>query len=437
MIASPQSASRSGEGPARNDGAGPQGASGPNGRPDGSRFNNTAGGQSAACAVQSPIDSQHEPHGGNWHACLTASADPDAGQPPSGAPPTAAGQVTPPAAPSASPPFGPGPLRLTGNGIDRQLHCRVLQSPLAGVSDRIFRNLVRRWAPDALLFTEMVSATGLELGHGHSKLDDLAGESGPIAVQLFDHRPAAMAEAARRAEACGAFLIDINMGCPVPKISRKGGGSGLIRDPELAARIVAAVAGAVRIPVTVKTRLGWCGSSADPVNFALGLQNAGARALTLHGRTREQGFKGQADWAAIAAVKRALTIPLIANGDVSSPEEALRCLAVTGADAVMVGRGTMGAPWLVGRIDAALRSLPVPPIPDAGQRLALAAEQLEALLEARGERGLLIARKHLGWTCQGFAGAAELRHGLMRAGTPHETRELLARASERIRENGP
>jgi nifR3 family TIM-barrel protein len=336
-----------------------------------------------------------------------------------------------------SPIAWPGPLHLSGNGIDRQLHCRVLQSPLAGVSDRIFRNLVRRWAPDALLFTEMVNATGLELGHGRSKLDDLAGESGPIAVQLFDHRPAAMAEAARRAEACGAFLIDINMGCPVPKISRKGGGSGLIRDPELAARIVAAVAGAVRIPVTVKTRLGWCGSSADPVSFALGLQNAGARALTLHGRTREQGFKGQADWAAIAAVKRALTIPLIANGDVSSPEEALRCLAATGADGVMVGRGTMGAPWLVGRIDAALRSLPVPPIPDAGQRLALAAEQLEALLEARGDRGLLIARKHLGWTCQGFAGAAELRHGLMRAGTPHETRELLARASERIRASGP
>jgi|GEM_PF-6613 len=437
MIASPQSASQSGEGPARNDGAGPQGASSPNGRPDGSRFNNTSDSQSAASAVDSPIDSRHEPHGGNRHTCRTASADSAAGQPPSDAPPTAAGQAAPPAAPSASPPFWPGPLHLSGNGIDRQLHCRVLQSPLAGVSDRIFRSLVRRWAPDALLFTEMVNATGLELGHGRSKLDDLAGESGPIAVQLFDHRPAAMAEAARRAEACGAFLIDINMGCPVPKISRKGGGSGLIREPELAARIVAAVAGAVNIPVTVKTRLGWCGSSADPVSFALVLQNAGARALTLHGRTREQGFKGQADWAAIAAVKRALTIPLIANGDVSSPEEALRCLAATGADAVMVGRGTMGAPWLVGRIDAALRSLPVPPIPDAGQRLALAAEQLEALLEARGERGLLIARKHLGWTCQGFAGAAELRHALMRAGTPHETRELLARASERIRENGP
>ena len=324
----------------------------------------------------------------------------------------------------------PQPLQLAGNGSSRQLRCRVLQSPLAGVSDRIFRGLVRRWAPDALLFTEMVNATSLELGHGRSKLDDLAAESGPIAVQLFDHRPAAMAEAARRAEASGAFLIDINMGCPVRKIARKGGGSGLIRDPDLAARIVAAVATAVAIPVTVKTRLGWCGTSADPVAFGLSLQNAGAQALTLHGRTREQGFSGQADWAAIATVKRALAIPLIANGDITGPEAARRCLAATGADGVMVGRGTMGAPWLVGRIDAALSGRPIPPLPGPRQRLALAAEQLDALVAAKGEQGLWIARKHMGWTCQGFAGAAQLRHGLMRAATPEAARQLLARAAD-------
>ena len=326
----------------------------------------------------------------------------------------------------------PQPLRLAGNGVERQLRCRVLQTPLAGVSDRIFRGLVRRWAPDALLFTEMVNATSLERGHGTGKVEELALEAGPIAVQLFDHRPEAMADAARRAEAAGAFLIDINMGCPVPKIARKGGGSGLLRDPELAERIVAAVAAAVAIPVTVKTRLGWCGTSTDPVGFALRLQNAGARALTLHGRTREQGFSGQADWAAIAMVKRALAIPLIANGDVRDPEAASRCLAITGADGVMVGRGTMGAPWLVGRIDAALSGRPVPPEPGSRERLALAAEQLEALVAARGERGLLIARKHMGWTCQGFAGAAELRHALMRAPTATAASELLARAQERL-----
>ena len=319
------------------------------------------------------------------------------------------------------------PLQLSGNGTPRALRCRVLQSPLAGVSDRIFRELVRRWAPDALLFTEMVNATSLELGFGLQKVEELAEESGPIGVQLFDYRPAAMAEAAKRAEAAGAFLIDINMGCPVKKIAKKGGGSGLIRDPELAARIVDTVAAAVAIPVTVKTRLGWCGSDADPVSWCLQLESAGAQLLTLHGRSREQGFKGRADWGAIAAVKRALTIPLIANGDINTPEDALRCLAQTGADGVMVGRGTMGAPWLVGQLDAALGGRPIPPTPGPAAKLALAAEQLQALVAAKGDHGLLIARKHLSWTCTGFPGAPQLRHALMRAPTPAEALALLQR----------
>ena len=324
------------------------------------------------------------------------------------------------------------PLELPGNGTARRLACRVLQSPLAGVSDRIFRGLVRRWAPEALLFTEMVNATSLELGHGLIKVEELASEAGPIGVQLFDHRPAAMADAARRAEAAGAFLIDINMGCPVKKIARKGGGSGLIREPDLAARLIEAVAAAVTIPVTVKTRLGWCGSDADPVAWCRQLESAGARLLTLHGRTREQGFKGQADWTAIAAVKRALQIPLIANGDVNSPADALRCLDLTGADGMMVGRGTMGAPWLVGQIDAALRGRPIPPTPGPLERIRLATEQLRALVASRGEHGLLIARKHMGWTCTGFAGAPQLRHALMRAPTPAEALALLQRAEAEL-----
>jgi len=159
------------------------------------------------------------------------------------------------------------PLGLPGRGTPRQLACRVLQSPLAGVSDRIFRQLVRRWAPGALLFTEMVNATSLELGFGLEKVEDLASEAGPIGVQLFDYRPAAMADAARRAEQAGAFLIDINMGCPVKKIARKGGGSGLIRDPALAQRLVAAVAEAVSIPVTVKRA--WAGAATRPIRWGL------------------------------------------------------------------------------------------------------------------------------------------------------------------------
>ena len=318
----------------------------------------------------------------------------------------------------------PSPLAIG----PRQLRCRVLQSPLAGVSDRIFRGLVRRWAPDALLFTEMVNATSLELGHGLQKVEELGQESGPIGVQLFDHRPATMADAARRAEAAGAFLIDINMGCPVKKIARKGGGSGLIREPDLAARIVDTVARAVSIPVTVKTRLGWCGSDAEPVAWCRQLEDSGAQLLTLHGRTREHGFKGQANWEAIAAVKRALRIPVIANGDINSPDDALRCLQVTGADGVMVGRGTMGSPWLVGQIDAALSGVAIPPTPGAAERIALAREPLQALVATKGDHGLLIARKHMGWTCTGFPGAPQLRHALMRAPTPGEALALLDQA---------
>tara|TARA_B100001287_G_scaffold88897_1_gene74503 strand:- start:266 stop:1261 length:996 start_codon:yes stop_codon:yes gene_type:complete len=323
-------------------------------------------------------------------------------------------------------------IRIPGRGRPRELTCRVIQSPLAGVSDRIFRRLVRRWAPQALLFTEMVNATSLEMGHGLSKVEELADESGPIGVQLFDHRPAAMADAARRAEAAGAFLIDINMGCPVRKIARKGGGSGLIQDPDLARRIVGAVVDAVEIPVTVKTRLGWCGSDAEPVQWCRQLEEAGAQLLTLHGRTREQRFKGDADWAAIAAVKQALRIPLIANGDINSPDDALRCLQQTGAAGVMVGRGTMGAPWLVGQIDAALSGRTVPSTPGPAERLNLAKEQLLALVEARGDHGLLIARKHMSWTCTGFPGAPQLRHALMRAPTPADAVDLLDRQLDQV-----
>jgi tRNA-dihydrouridine synthase B len=328
--------------------------------------------------------------------------------------------------------LAPAPLQLPGRGVSRQLRSRVLQSPLAGVSDRVFRRLVRRWCPDALLFTEMVNATSLEMGHGRGKVEELATEEGPIGVQLFDHRPQAMAEAAKRAQDAGAFLIDINMGCPVKKIAKKGGGSGLIREPDLAARIVEAVSQAVHVPVTVKTRLGWCGSDADPVTWCQQLQNAGAQLLTLHGRTREQGFKGHADWQAIAQVKAALTIPVIANGDINTPDDAQRCLALTGADGVMVGRGSMGAPWLVGQIDSALRGLPIPAAPDAIGRLQLAKEQLLALVSERGDHGLLIARKHMGWTCTGFPGAPQLRHQLMRAPTPDAAVELLNAATASV-----
>ena len=149
------------------------------------------------------------------------------------------------------------PILLSGNGTSRSLDCPVIQSPLAGVSDQIFRKFVRRWSPKALLFTEMVNAKSLELGHGEEKVIELSEESGPIGVQLFDHRPDSMIDAAVKAESSGAFLIDINMGCPVKKIARKGGGSALLKEPELAQLIVKKVSKAISIPLIVKIRLGW------------------------------------------------------------------------------------------------------------------------------------------------------------------------------------
>jgi len=168
------------------------------------------------------------------------------------------------------------------------------------------------------------------------------------------------------------------------------------------------------------------------VQWCRQLEEAGAQLLTLHGRTREQRFKGDADWGAIASVKQALSIPLIANGDINSPDDALRCLQQTGAAGVMVGRGTMGAPWLVGQIDAALSGRKVPPTPGPAERLNVAKEQLLALVEARGDHGLLIARKHMSWTCIGFPGAPQLRHALMRAPTPADAVDLLDRQLHQV-----
>ncbi len=319
----------------------------------------------------------------------------------------------------------PFEIILPGRGITRQISCPVFQSPLSGVTDQVFRSLVRKWAPDALLFTEMVSATCLELGRGLYKVDELGVEHGPVGVQLFDHRPEVIADAAIRAEAAGAFLVDINMGCPVKKVAKKGGGSALLKDPDLAARIVSKVVDSVKVPVTVKTRLGWDEETADPVGFAKRLETAGAQLLTLHGRTREQGFSGKSDWNSIAVVKKALNIPVIANGDIKNAKDAIDCLSKTGADGVMIGRGSMGAPWLIGQIDAVLRGNPIVKTPEPKERIKIAQEQLIQLVRINGDHGLMIARKHLNWICKDIPRADELRYELMRSETPKEALAIL------------
>ena len=316
-------------------------------------------------------------------------------------------------------------IKLKGNGISRTIRSNVIQSPLAGVTDNIFRKLIRRWAPDSLLFTEMVNATSFKLGHGNEKINQISYEDGPVGVQIFDNRPTAVAEAAKESENSGAFVIDINMGCPVKKIAKKGGGSALINDPELAVELVKRISKAVKIPVTVKTRIGWDKYDKNIKDFMLKLQDAGANMLTIHGRTREQGFSGKADWNIIGELKELLEIPVIANGDIRNGKDAKDCLEITKADGVMIGRGLLGAPWMVGEIEASIKGDKTFKRPSIKDKLILIIEHLDALLEEKGDHGLLIVRKHISWTCKDFPKANTLRKKLVQSKDPNEVKELI------------
>lgn len=313
-----------------------------------------------------------------------------------------------------------------------QLHSRVLQSPLSGVTDRAFRELVRRYAPDSMLYTEMVQASGLCHARELEKIMDIGPQEQPISIQLFDGRPDFMAEAARMAEAEGAKTIDINMGCPVNKITKKGGGSSLLRQPEVAEAIVNTVVEAVAVPVTVKTRIGWDDDDINAVDFCRRMEAAGAQMLTLHGRTRAQGYHGPARWEWIARVKAALAIPVIANGDIVSIESALRCLTETGADGVMCSRATLGYPFLVGEIDQALKTGTIPTAPTPLERLRCAQDHLHLLWQYKGQKGIHQARKHMTWYVKGFEGAAPLRDRLCQMTTVEEGDNLLSQALDAL-----
>lgn len=316
-------------------------------------------------------------------------------------------------------------IKLSGKGLTKIIKSKVMLSPLAGVTDKVFRKLVRKWAPDSLLFTEMINATSLQKGYGTQKIKQLELEEGPIGVQLFDNRLFAISEAAKRAEDAGAFLIDINMGCPVKKISKKGGGSALIKDRLLAVELVKRVSKAVKVPVTVKTRLGWDNKEENIEKFLLNLQDSGANMITIHGRTRKEGFSGEADWDMIGRIKDILEIPVIANGDIKNPQNALDCLEKTNADGLMIGRGILGSPWKIGEIDQAIKELKGFKEPNIEEKLLLLIEHLDELIKEKGIHGLLIARKHISWTCKNFTGATELRNNLVRAEDPNEVKELI------------
>jgi len=316
-------------------------------------------------------------------------------------------------------------LMIKGKGISRIIKSRVIQSPLAGVTDHIFRKYVRRWAPNSLLFTEMVNATSLNLGYGLQKVNELKKEDGPVGIQLFDNNLFSIREAALESEDCGAYIIDINMGCPVKKIAKKGGGSALINDPKLAVNIVKIISNAVRVPVSVKTRIGWSNDDKNIEDFLLKLQDAGANMITIHGRSREQGFSGSANWEIIGELKEKLDIPIIANGDIRNGKDAIECLKITKADGVMIGRGILGAPWMIGEIDSFLNGCKNFNVPKVEEKLNLLIEHIEDLVKEKGNHGLLIARKHISWTCKDFCGAKDLRNRLVRAKTFQEAKELL------------
>ena len=313
-----------------------------------------------------------------------------------------------------------------------EVKSRVLQSPLSGVTDLVFRRLVRRYAPDSMMYTEMVNATGLHYVKELPKIMEVDPNERPISIQLFDCRPDFLAEAAVMAVKEGADTVDINMGCPVNKITKNGGGSSLLRQPEVAEAIVRAVVKAVPVPVTVKTRIGWTDKEINILDFAKRMEDAGAQMITVHGRTRSQGYTGPAKWEWIGKVKEILSIPVIANGDMFSVEAAVKCLEQTGADGVMCSRGTLGYPFLVGEIDYFLKTGQEKTAPTPIQRLECAKEHLQALYEYKGDRGIRQARKHMTWYAKGFAGAAELRGHLSVIENLQQGLETIDRAIEKL-----
>lgn len=274
---------------------------------------------------------------------------------------------------------------------------RLVLAPMAGVTDRAFRQVCREHGA-ALTVTEMVSTKALCYQDKKTPALLALGErEHPAAAQIFGHEPETMAEGARIARAVsGCDMIDINMGCPAPKIAGNGDGSALMRDPALAARVIEAVACAVDVPVTVKFRKGWDEQSQNYVEFARMAEQAGAAAIAVHGRTRAQQYSGAADWEAIRAVKQAVSIPVAANGDVAEPEDVLRILDATGADMVMIGRGALGDPWIFERANALLATGVCPPLPPFAERIDTAVRQIELAAAYKGERvAMLEARRHV------------------------------------------
>ena len=311
---------------------------------------------------------------------------------------------------------------------------RVLAAPMAGFTDKACRILAHR-AGCGLVFTEMVNCDAILYRNARTyALFDLSGEDWPVAVQIFGADPDKADRAARVVVEQGAAVVDINMGCPTPKIVRNHEGCALMQDLPRAAAIIRAVVSAVSpVPVTVKMRKGWsAGELVAPELARLAEQN-GAAAVTVHGRTRDQFYAGQADWSAIRTVKQAVSIPVIGNGDICAPQDARRMLEETGCDGVMIGRGALGNPWLFSRTVHFLSTGELLPEPTAQERITLALTHFDLALSLKGaDIALLQMRKQLAWYLKGLTGAARRRAAINASRTPDEVRLLLQSYQEEL-----
>lgn len=317
-----------------------------------------------------------------------------------------------------------------------QLASRTLLAPMAGVTDRPFRRLCRTFGA-GLAVSEMISADPRLRDTAKSRRRaDHADEAGPVVVQLTGADPTMLAEAARRAVDEGAEIVDLNMGCPTRKVCSAWCGSALLRDEALVGRILAAVVAAAGVPVTLKIRTGWDRSRRNAVAIARIAEAAGVQALAVHGRTRADAFRGEAEYRTIARVKVAVAIPVIANGDITTPERARSVLECTGADAVMIGRAAQGRPWIFREIDHYLRTGRTAPPPDPAEVGAILTAHLEQLYAFYGEyTGVRVARRHIGWYVRRHPGGAALRALVNRAGHAVEqlalvTEHFAARSDE-------
>lgn len=288
---------------------------------------------------------------------------------------------------------------------------RAALAPMAGVTDAAYRRLCAQFGA-AYTVTEMVSAKAIQYNYEKTaQLADTSRDQHPVFLQLFGGDPFDFGLAAKKAEAFHPDGIDINMGCPVPKIAGNGAGSALMKDPAKCGAIVAAVKRNTSLPVTVKIRAGWDKDHQNAVEVAKYCEDAGAAAIAVHGRTKDQMYMGHADWDIIGAVKQAVSVPVIGNGDVVDAQSACKLLDHTGCDMVMVGRGALGNPWIFQQINAYFTdSCTILPGPGIAQRILVIKRHMDALCEEKGEgRGMREARKHVGWYLHGIRGAAEFR----------------------------